>query len=500
MAEINKIQLPDGTEYDLKDTTSGYITNSDIPVTSVNNQTGAVVLNASDVGALPDSTSIPTATSDLTNDSGFITASDIPVNSVNGKTGAVTLSASDVDALPDSTTFVSGVKGNSESSYRSGNVNITPANLGLESKTAASGGTDVSLVTTGEKYTWNNKLSSHQTIKIDGITGATSTRYATCSTAAATAAKTANVTAGTFSLATGSVVYVKFTNSNTVANPTLNINSTGAKAIMRYGTTAVSTTAASSWRAGAIVGFIYDGTNWVEITGIDDNTTYSSLAAASGGTATSLVTTGEKYTWNNKLSSHQTIKIDGVTGATSTRYATCATAAATAAKTASITTGTFALETGATVYVKFTYSNTVASPTLNVNSTGAKSIMRYGTTAVSTSSATSWNAGAVVGFTYDGTNWVMHDWLNNNTTTGTTYAAASVPNNTTFATQGSVYNVNANITTVVNTKLNRSDASVNTANTSYSTAMARAIYAGTTDMTAGTTSLTSGVIYLYYEA
>ena len=30
------------------------------------------------------------------------------------------------------------------------------------------------------------------------------------------------------------------------------------------------------------------------------NTTYSSKAAASGGTATSLVTTGEKYTWNNK--------------------------------------------------------------------------------------------------------------------------------------------------------------------------------------------------------
>lgn len=32
------------------------------------------------------------------------------------------------------------------------------------------------------------------------------------------------------------------------------------------------------------------------------DTTYSSLAAASGGTAVSLVTTGEKYTWNNKAS------------------------------------------------------------------------------------------------------------------------------------------------------------------------------------------------------
>lgn len=47
-------------------------------VTSVNSQTGAVVLTASDVGALPASTPIPTKTSDLTNDSGFITSGDIP--------------------------------------------------------------------------------------------------------------------------------------------------------------------------------------------------------------------------------------------------------------------------------------------------------------------------------------------------------------------------------------------------------------------------------------
>ena len=37
------------------------------------------------------------------------------------------------------------------------------------------------------------------------------------------------------------------------------------------------------------------------------DTTYSSLAAASGGTAVSLVTTGEKYTWNSKTSNTGTI-------------------------------------------------------------------------------------------------------------------------------------------------------------------------------------------------
>lgn len=45
---------------------------SSSPVTSVNSKTGAVTLSASDVGALPDTTSIPSATSDLTNDSGYV--------------------------------------------------------------------------------------------------------------------------------------------------------------------------------------------------------------------------------------------------------------------------------------------------------------------------------------------------------------------------------------------------------------------------------------------
>lgn len=46
-------------------------------VTSVNGQTGDVVLDAADVGALPDTTVIPTKTSDLTNDSGYMTGMTI---------------------------------------------------------------------------------------------------------------------------------------------------------------------------------------------------------------------------------------------------------------------------------------------------------------------------------------------------------------------------------------------------------------------------------------
>lgn len=58
---------------------------------------------ASDVGALPSSTVVPTKTSDLTNDSGFVNATQAeaasPVQSVNGATGAVVLDADDVGAM-----------------------------------------------------------------------------------------------------------------------------------------------------------------------------------------------------------------------------------------------------------------------------------------------------------------------------------------------------------------------------------------------------------------
>lgn len=70
------------------------------PVSSVNGQTGAVVLDAGDVGALPDTTVIPSDTSDLTNTAGFVDAAGAaaaaPVQSVNSQTGAVVLGKSDV--------------------------------------------------------------------------------------------------------------------------------------------------------------------------------------------------------------------------------------------------------------------------------------------------------------------------------------------------------------------------------------------------------------------
>lgn len=62
-------------------------------VDSVNGMTGDVVLNAADVGALPNTTIIPSKTSQLTNDSGYITESSVPVKSVDGETGDVVTNA-----------------------------------------------------------------------------------------------------------------------------------------------------------------------------------------------------------------------------------------------------------------------------------------------------------------------------------------------------------------------------------------------------------------------
>ena len=109
--------------------------------------------------------------------------------------------------------------------------------------------------------------------------------YGTCDTSGSDAAKIATVSQG-FILRTGAVVFIKFTNANTVAGPTLNVNSSGAIAIKRYGATNPSTSAASSWNSGSVVALVYDGTYWQMVGWL--NTTYSSMtsAEATAGTGT----------------------------------------------------------------------------------------------------------------------------------------------------------------------------------------------------------------------
>jgi len=200
------------------------------------------------------------------------------------------------------------------------------------------------------------KLATARTI--DGVSfngSAAITHFGTCDTAAGTAAKTVALTG--FSLVTGARVFVKFTYANTAANPTLNVNSTGAKAIIYRG----SAISAAYLRANGTYEFLYDGTNWnfVGDLNVDTNTTYTNASLGQG-------------------------------------FGTCDTAAGTAAKTVALTN--YALTTGGIVSVKFTYA-VPANATMNINSKGAKSIFYKGVSIT----AGVINAGDIATFIYDGT-------------------------------------------------------------------------------------------------
>lgn len=110
--------------------------------------------------------------------------------------------------------------------------------------------------------------------------------------------------------------------------------------------------------------------------------------------------------------------IDGVDfdGSSSiAHFAECSTAAGTAAKTVTVTG--FRLAAGARVTVRFTVTNTAASPTLNVSGTGAKAI-QYRNAAVSAGVLA---ANRVYEFVYDGSAWELVGDIDTNTT----YAAAT---------------------------------------------------------------------------
>lgn len=247
-------------------------------------------------------------------------------------------------------------------------------------------------------------------------------RYAVCSTAAATAAKTATISG--FKLFTGAVAYIKFSVKNTAANPTLNISGTGAKAIQYQGA-AISS---SYLNANRTYAFIYDGSVYQVIGDINTDTQYSAgtgleksgntfnhadygsaktagpeanASPGYGGTipvpqvttnaqghvtalterSITLPAAPTSVSGNagtaTKLATARTI--DGVSfngSAAITHYGTCSTAAGTAAKT--VACAGFVKVTGARICVKFAVTNTASSPTLNVNSTGAAPIYYRG--------------------------------------------------------------------------------------------------------------------------
>ena len=260
--------------------------------------------------ALIDAITVPTKTSQLTNDSGYLTSA--PVTSVNGKTGAVSLTASDVGALP-STTNIPSIAGLATETYVNTQV-----------------GTKVDKIT--GKVLSTNDYTNDDKAKLTN----TNIAYGTCSTAADVAEKAVVLTGNTqWSLTNGSIIMVKFDISNTAENVTINVNNTGAYPIWYNNAEYTSTGTAYTGYAKRTIAYMFNGTHYVWITAsYDSNTTYSNAGLGSG-------------------------------------YATCSTAAATVAKTASLSS--YALTTGGIVSVKFT-NDVPANATLSINSKTAKNI------------------------------------------------------------------------------------------------------------------------------
>ncbi len=113
-------------------------------------------------------------------------------------------------------------------------------------------------------------------------------------------------------------------------------------------------------------------------------------------------------------------------------YGTCSTAAATVNKVATISG--FSLYTGVMVSIKFTVTNTAASPTLNINNTGAKPIY-YRNAAISAGFLA---INRTYLFVYNGAQWEFMGDLNVDTVNRTQYNAAVKSSSSVAITSGNI--------------------------------------------------------------
>ena len=185
--------------------------------------------------------------------------------------------------LPYATPFIFTIQknGSTVNPNANGVVNLT---IGTADVTGLQSALDGKLSTTGNAASASKWASARNIngLSVDGT--ANRVNFGTCSTAAGTAAKT--VDCAGFALVTGAEITVKFTVTNTAANPTLNVNNTGAKAI-QYRGAAIS---ADVLAANRVYTFRYDGTSYVLVGDLDSNTSYSLSSFGVTATAAELNT------------------------------------------------------------------------------------------------------------------------------------------------------------------------------------------------------------------
>ena len=130
-------------------------------------------------------------------------------------------------------------------------------------------------------------MSSDDKIKLDN----TNIAYGTCDTSANTSAKVIKLDDlySNWGLKKGSIIIVKFSNTNTASNPTFNVNGTGAKSVI-YNTSTITTSSLNyAGYASRTAMYVYNGSQFVFMGwSYDANTTYSGMTEeeATSGTST----------------------------------------------------------------------------------------------------------------------------------------------------------------------------------------------------------------------
>ena len=219
-----------------------------------------------------------------------------------------------------------------------------------------------------------------------------------------------------FRLQVGTVINIKFEDDNSYSvtenNPiTLNINNSGAKPIYYQDTGEYLGTEPTAYgRQNHVNQYIYDGTFWVWTgSSVDNNTTYSTMS-------TNELLTGTAD--DQRVCTADNLK-PGIIGLTGVGYGTCSTEANVASKVIIIADSNWRIRTGAIVGIKFTNTNTAQNPTFNVNDSGAKPVFSADSVVTTERLNTAGNAGYVIYYMFDGTNWCFINWGIENDTTYT---------------------------------------------------------------------------------
>ena len=161
-------------------------------------------------------------------------------------------------------------------------------------------------------------------------------------------------------------------------NVTVNVSSLGAKALTKFGSVAL---VANDIPSGSIVTMIYDGTRF-QVEKID----FRTAAVA--------------YTGNNTHAGTETF-----TGAVTVQnYINYAATTGTDTYAATLSPAITAYVTGAHYFISFGNANTVTTPTLNLNSIGAKTIKKDGSSALAVGDIPASHKTVLV---YDGTDLIL---------------------------------------------------------------------------------------------